>query len=53
MPQSIIETQNLIMELLEFAKKETDRDKRRELLLLSIELKNHMLALKHRKQDAS
>jgi hypothetical protein len=46
-PQTVHESQILLEDLLEFADRETDRDKRRELLLLSLELKNHVLIMRH------
>ena len=46
LPKSVDETQVLIDEILEFAERETDREKRRELLLLSLELKKHLLKLR-------
>jgi hypothetical protein len=52
LPKSISETQHLIEELLDFAKKEKDREKRRELLLLSIELKDHILTLKQEQKNS-
>ena len=45
-PATVAESQKLMKELLEFAEVEKDRDKRREILLLSIELKEHISKLK-------
>ena len=47
-PSTIAESQKLIEELLEFAEVEKDSDKRREILLLSIELKQHISRLKNK-----
>ena len=52
MPKSISETQVLIKELLDFAEKEKDREKRRELLLLSIELKDHLSTLRQGQKES-
>lgn len=47
-PMSLIESEKLMTELLEFAEMEKDKDKRREILLLSLEVKNHIANLKRK-----
>ena len=50
LPQTIDETQNLIDELLDFAEKEKDIERRKEILMLSIELKSHLITLNRSKR---
>lgn len=52
LPTTVAETQHLIDELIDFAEKELDRDKRRELLLMSIELKQHLIKLKQTPKES-
>ena len=49
-PDSIEETQEILNDLTYLAENEPDRDRRRELFLLKIELRDHMLHLKLKKQ---
>lgn len=44
-PESIEETQELINELSSLAESEPDRERRRELFLLKIELRDHIIQL--------
>ncbi|MEM9548222.1 MAG: hypothetical protein AAGA77_19730 [Bacteroidota bacterium] len=49
-PDSIQESQELIEELTDLAEREQDRERRRELFLLQIELRDHIKLLKLKKQ---
>ena len=53
LPETIKETQILIEEILDFAEKEKDIERRREILLLSIELQNHIISLRRGKRKTS
>ncbi len=49
-PESINATQILINELISRAENEPDREKRRELFLLKLELRDHIIQLELEKQ---
>lgn len=51
-PESIAETQKLIDQLDEQVAKESDREQRRELFLLLLELKEHLSLLKNNQDKA-